>query len=542
MADSAAAAPAPPPAASTSTAPADPAPSTSTSSSSASAPSAPPQPKVGHDARRLIRAGDNVLLKLPSGVLKPIKLNPASKISLGKYGTFVGSELVGRAYGHTYEVGDGGSLEQLRVTLNEIEETEANNEFIASQGAQTLSPDEIQALKNSGLSGREIIQKQIEEHKSFELKTEYSKEKYLKRKEAKWMQVFTPLEPTVHQIAQFHFDKQPSKTRELRPDTLANMLAMANVRPGSKLLVVEDMGGMIVAAAVERMAGQGRIMVVNDADSPPDLHLLDTFNFGAAETSPIASLHWAATDPAWSPPDLPLDLAAADKAASKASAAAAAAAAAVVDGEDGEADKAKDKVKEATKRNNSRDVQKLKKRRAAFDKAREARDEFLAGGFDGVIIAAEYEPYSVIERLLPRIRGSASVVVYSPHLPLLLPALLRLRQHPAIIAPTIHEPFLRQYQVLPGRAHPEMQGMASGGYVLSMIRVWENDEANAVGVGRTRGKRKAGGRDGGAIGSGAKTPREDGDEAAGRKRAKVDEEAAGQNGASEEMVVDGEAA
>lgn len=32
---------------------------------------------------------------------------------------------------------------------------------------------------------QEIIQKQIEEHKSFELKTEYSKEKYLKRKEAK---------------------------------------------------------------------------------------------------------------------------------------------------------------------------------------------------------------------------------------------------------------------------------------------------------------------------------------------------------------------
>lgn len=113
-------------------------------------------------------------------------------------------------------------------------------------------------------------------------------------------------------------------------------------------------------------------MVVNDADSPPDLHLLDTFNFGAAETSPIASLHWAATDPAWNPPDLPLevgDLAAADKAAA-------------VDGE-ADKDKGKDKGKEAAKRNNSRDVQKLKKRRAAFDKAREARDEFLAGGFDG---------------------------------------------------------------------------------------------------------------------------------------------------------------
>lgn len=69
------------------------------------------------------------------------------------------------------------------------------------------------------------------------------------------MQLFTPLEPTVHELAQYHFEKQPSRTRELRPDTLANMLAMANVRPGSKLLVVEDLGGMIVAAAVERMGG-----------------------------------------------------------------------------------------------------------------------------------------------------------------------------------------------------------------------------------------------------------------------------------------------
>jgi len=32
---------------------------------------------------------------------------------------------------------------------------------------------------------QEIIQKQIEEHKAYELKTEYSKEKYLKKKEAK---------------------------------------------------------------------------------------------------------------------------------------------------------------------------------------------------------------------------------------------------------------------------------------------------------------------------------------------------------------------
>ncbi|BGP38423.1 tRNA (adenine(58)-N(1))-methyltransferase non-catalytic subunit trm6 [Rhodotorula kratochvilovae] len=516
MADAAAAVPpAPGPAASTSAAPP---PALSSSSTAAPAPAQPPA-AVDRDARKVIRAGDNVLLKLPSGVLKPVKVNPSAKVSLGKYGTFLGKELVGRPYGHTYEVADNGSLERVKVTLNEIEETEANNEFIASQGAQTLSAEEIQALKESGLSGREIIQKQIEEHKSFELKTEYSKEKYLKRKEAKWMQVFTPLEPTVHQIAQFHFEKQPSKTRELRPDTLANMLAMANVRPGSRLLVVEDMGGMIAAAAVERMGGEGRIMVVNDADSPPDLHLLETFNFSAAETAPLASLHWAATDPSWAPPDLPLEAADLDRLA------AAAAGEAAADPKE--------------QKRNSRDLQKLRKRKATFDKAKEVRDDYFAGGFDGVIIACEYEPYSIIERLLPRIAGSASIVVYSPHMPLLFNALLRLRQHPSILAPTIHEPFLREYQVLPGRAHPQMQGMASGGFVLSMLRVYENDEANAVGAGRRKRKAAAGaGAGASAPGSGAATPREEG----GGKRVKLDEgDASVDGGAAAEEVAEGEA-
>ena len=45
---------------------------------------------------------------------------PDSKISLGKYGTFIGKELVGRPYGHTYEVRDDGSLSRVKVTLNEI--------------------------------------------------------------------------------------------------------------------------------------------------------------------------------------------------------------------------------------------------------------------------------------------------------------------------------------------------------------------------------------------------------------------------------------
>lgn len=74
-------------------------------------------------------------------------------------------------------------------------------------------------------------------------------------------------------------------------------------------------------------------------------------------------------------------------------------------------------------------------------------------------------------------------------LQVLFPALQALRSHPSFVAPTIYEPFLRRYQVLPGRCHPEMQGMASGGLILSCIRVLENAEAQAISVSR-RGKKR----------------------------------------------------
>lgn len=149
------------------------------------------------------------------------------------------------------------------------------------------------ALGGFRFGEQDIIAKQVEEHSAFELKTEYSKEKYMKRKEAKcvsrrrelcspqtinqrakpsrrYLQIFTPIEPTVHNIAEYNFEKQAPKVRDLRPDTLSQMMTYANVRPGGKLLVVEDLHGMVVAGAVERMGGTSFVV----GPPKPSLHPL----------------------------------------------------------------------------------------------------------------------------------------------------------------------------------------------------------------------------------------------------------------------------
>lgn len=62
-----------------------------------------------------------------------------------------------------------------------------------------------------------------------------------------------------------------------------------------------------------------------------------------------------------------------------------------------------------------------------------------------------------------------------------------------ILNPTILEPWLRQYQVLPGRTHPTMNGIAHGGYLLHAVRVFDTPvvaSAMAAGLSQARSRKK----------------------------------------------------
>lgn len=130
-------------------------------------------------------------------------------------------------------------------------------------------------------------------------------------------------------------------------------------------------------------------MIVNDADSPPDLHLLESFNFSPQDLAPIASLHWAATQESWSPPDLPLGTAdtSAEGGGGERNEAAMPVEAATTEVKKDELAGGAATTPETTApkppRKNNREALKLKKRRATFEKAREAREDFFRGDFDG---------------------------------------------------------------------------------------------------------------------------------------------------------------
>ncbi|PLW56532.1 hypothetical protein PCANC_01524 [Puccinia coronata f. sp. avenae] len=474
---------------------------------------------------RTISRGDNLLLKLPSGQTRTIKnLAADSSISLGKFGKFNTNELLNLPFGLTFEILEDGKLalyDQTRLALehnpmmenlnsfetikgiangiSNVEDIEATNEMIKeSDGAQKLTNQEIEELKKSGLSGREIILRQIQQHSAFELKSEFSKAKYIKRKEKKFLKMFTCIDPTIHNLSQYLFENHHFAVRGLRPDTLSQMLSLSNVRPGWKGIVIDDIGGLLVAAVLVRLGGQGRIFVINNADSPPDLHLLELFNMPQGMLAPMKALNWAQIEAEWTTPEIQELLSLHQDSPHPV--------APPLHPTTTSSDILLDQPVPPSSTRPHKEPNNKSKSRKKFERVQEllaVRQEFLRGEFEGLIACSEYEPESIVTKLLDKLSSSSTVVIYSSHLRPLSDLQTLLKKSslslpaPASASPmvadanpkpneldrrmrasktefiqiTISEPWLRAYQVLVGRTHPEMNGTHHGGFIFSAIKV-----------------------------------------------------------------------
>ncbi|KAH9947122.1 Gcd10p-domain-containing protein [Amylocystis lapponica] len=402
----------------------------------------------------IIQAGNTVLLKLPSSEIRTLKLEKDSTVSLGKFGSFYANELIGQPYGLTYDITD----KTLKVipprTMQEVEDTDATNELINDgQFVQPLTSEEIEALKKSGLHASEIIKKQIEQHANYSMKTEYSKEKYKKRKEAKYSKSFTVIEPTLFNVCDYWFNKDQNRLRDIRPDTLSQMLNLANIKPGGRYLAVDDASGVVVSGILERLGGTGQLLTICDVDSPPAYPVMTHMNFKKeVVSSTLSSLNWATADEDYTPilpPSEPTD----------------------------------------GKFNSDGQRSRITKRKVTTSALMQTREELFAGEFDGLIVASQYEPFSILEKLSPYLTGSASIVVHSPHVQILADLQSKLRDLPQFLGSAVTEVWLRRYQVLPGRTHPMMNTSGSGGYILHAIKVYDDPAANPVTAHRHKAKK-----------------------------------------------------
>ncbi|RCH90847.1 tRNA (adenine(58)-N(1))-methyltransferase non-catalytic subunit trm6, partial [Rhizopus stolonifer] len=320
-----------------------------------------------------------------------------------------------------------------------IEETDANNQTIIDNGSvQKLSQEEVLKLKEKGLKGElateEIIKMMVDSHSEFEKKTEYSKAKYIARKKKKFMKVFTPIRPTLNSITDYFFTKNPDKIKNLRIDTLSQLLSLGNIHANSKLLVIDDTQGLIVSSLLERMGGFGQLVALHEGDFH-NYDILRYMNFPKNIQNILHTVPFALVDP--SIPEETFEAL---------------------------SDEAFAALGTDQKRAYIR-------RKTSWEYKVNSRKLLYEGNFDGLIISSSYQPETILKELSQYLSGSRPVVVYSFSKEVLLTAAYWMRRSKDFLNADITESSLREYQVLPGRMHPHMMMSCGGGYLLSGLRV-----------------------------------------------------------------------
>ncbi|KCV67928.1 hypothetical protein H696_05654 [Fonticula alba] len=490
----------------------------------AGTPPPPPAPPTAHQAQH----GEYVLLRLSNGSERVVRLplhpdevsrldsvpkksitgGPSHVLNLGRFGSLDLYQLVGLNFGWTYErIGTGaGRLVPLateevdRADLHSVQaglaieaadgRTSADNRnLIDTNTSQDLTQDDILKLKGEGVSGAELIDAIIAGSKTFAEKTEFSQAKYIKRKQERHLRTIQILKTSLMNVAEHYYTRHPSRIMNIRPDTLSQMLSYANVQPGARVVVLDDCGGLVTAAALSRVGDSGLVVGLSTQFEEPGFEVVSTLNM------PADQLDRTLLRSTW----YHLSLSSEDIISEGAPAPGA--------GAEVE-DSAMPAAAVAGRKNLAERRRKRQLCRAA------ARDELMRGNFDSLIVAARVCPMEAVRLLVPLLAPSRPFAIFSRSSSALAPTMAALRSQqmaldgrptpyagdepddaeddampadasttsplPRAINLQIHDTWTREYQVLPGRSHPfmNMPGAASG-FLLTGIRILTDPDSDA---------------------------------------------------------------
>lgn len=418
-----------------------------------------------------IRIGQHVLIRLPSKGLKVVHLQESGRVSLGKFGSFEVSSILGHPLGSSFEIVDDNTVRVIKSITDagdiwdadeDIQKKELtrmfsdsaeNNQNIIDIGAkiQNLTNDDIDELKKSGASsqvGQLIIEKMIANHDGFDKKTIFSQEKYLKRKQQKFLRRFTVDYLGAAELLEYNLEKDASKVLDLSVESLGLMMTYGNIRPGGKFLVIDETGGLLLYAMMERMGCEGTIVLLHENEHANIIMLRYSDYDESVITKVVKPINWLQFA---EPENERIQL----------------------DEEDFEPKKPKLKEQFLRKRERARNVN-------------EVIDLVVEGNFDGFVSMSTLYMPDVVESVIPKIGGSRPVVIYNQYKELLAEVQQHFTNDRRVIASSIFETRARPYQTIPGRMHPLMTMRSGGGYVLWGTRVFPDESVIAVGKGMKR--------------------------------------------------------
>jgi len=449
--------------------------------------------KRSYPTANLIGLPYGTVLELGVGKLEPL---PEGEDIIPNYPASLSSEATTQGL----ESDEANANNGASTSINS-EQKNDNRNLVDNNQSQKLQVQEIEQMRQEGTHGSDIVVKLIENSATFDQKTEFSKAKYIKKKQQKYQQRCRIVRCTPFSICEAIFASRPKLLLNMRDDTLGQMLSHANVSAGCQVLLYEHCAGVITGSLAWRMGGYGKILSIYDGQQPSCIEMLRRFNLSFAENS---SIKWVHSGDIYgeSNDDDPEEL----------------------DLEKIERDSLEwpcplqnhtrqylDSMETTREKR-----QFLAKRCARFTRKltrqtpMESKKMLEGRKSDSIIIAVRYDATETLLGLLPYLATSSPFVVYCEYIEPLTECFMELRKRKLAINLRLSDTWMREYQVLQGRTHPSMSMTQSGGFILTGTKLCPDTGINELSeellqelrlkVGGRRGKKKKA-RDGDTEGS-----------------------------------------
>ncbi|KAL0122645.1 hypothetical protein PUN28_007398 [Cardiocondyla obscurior] len=250
-------------------------------------------PDTCESIKDVITIGTHVIVK-KQDFSKVYKVSEDGILMLGKDQKVKMHEIIGKPYWSTFEmvpVTDSKGIFTLKLR-DQIESWDdlkgelsgCDNRSITDDGtSQRLSKEEILQLQEAGKTGKEIIGSLIENSTSFAAKTEYSQEKYIKKKERKYFKFLTIHKTSILSLHEIYFTskRKHEKIGGLRMDTLAQILSYSDVQSdGLHLLYSSGYQGLPAAAMLNRIGMNTTGYLINlHPGNMPQTTFIEAMNF-----------------------------------------------------------------------------------------------------------------------------------------------------------------------------------------------------------------------------------------------------------------------
>lgn len=374
---------------------------------------------------------------------------------------------------------------------NSMSSARDNRHLKDDQTAQKLSADQIELLKSSSSDANEIVDQLVANSDTFSSKTVFAQAKYIKKKKEKYVLLIQLVQPTIRLITQYFLATSSFKSLSLRIDSVSQILSSLNVKAFGRYLIIDTSIGLLTAALLDRLLGKpsphgnsasfGKVIqsyieagpnaswreavdLLNcDANllrscllSLPFSQLVQVMksrisktkvqvnepidSSGNGDSSVVDSCPHSATDQVDSSPKC----------------------------KSGFKRHAEDKVHDEADQEKWREKKKKKLERKNIRKIEEteAINILTEGHVDGFILVYRGQSlYPIARVLLQFTRPSMPFVIFSPTINPLEEAAIRLKD--LCVNLSIHESWMRKYQVLPERTRPEVSMSGSSGYILT---------------------------------------------------------------------------